>query len=100
MPEGLQKYRETPPFTASDVPPSLLRDHATKEGVWACVCVTDGRISLHIVDDDIEQMHELSSGEKYLVAPMLRHRVALSEDAVFHIEFLQQALESDDDPHD
>ncbi|WP_300018127.1 DUF1971 domain-containing protein [uncultured Roseobacter sp.] len=100
MPEGLQKYRETPPFTASDVPSGLLRDHATKEGVWARVHVTDGRISLHVVDDDVERMHELSSGEEYLVAPMLRHRVALSEDAVFHIEFLRKAPEANDDPND
>lgn len=44
LPAGAAKYSETPTYSQATVPAGLLKDHATKPGVWGKLVVTAGQL--------------------------------------------------------
>jgi len=48
LPDHVRSYRRTAEFTAETVPGALLKDHATKAGVWGLIHVLDGRLRYEI----------------------------------------------------
>ncbi|MEM7406265.1 MAG: DUF3565 domain-containing protein [Pseudomonadota bacterium] len=88
LPEGLVSYRRTPEFNATTVPLGLLRDHATKTGVWGRIVVSCGIIR-YVVTAPFAHQQDVVPGQPGIIAPEALHRVALSEDAEFHVEFLR-----------
>ena len=53
-PTGFIAYQQTPVFTEHSVPAGLLRDHATKRGVWARIEVLAGALRYRIASLGID----------------------------------------------
>lgn len=81
MPADLVAYKQTPLFTASTLPPGLLRDHSTKRGVWARIQVHRGALRYHV--PRLGRSWDLAPGHDGIVAPEDPH----------HVECLDAALE-------
>lgn len=85
LPKHVRPYRQTPRFTAGTIPAALLRDHATKAGVWGLLHVHCGTVAYRIADSGATQ--DVSIGQTAVIVPEQRHSVSLSPDAIFHVEF-------------
>jgi tellurite resistance-related uncharacterized protein len=85
LPSGLKPYRKTPVFDRDTVPPALLRDHATKAGVWGIIHVLRGELVYRIAGTT--EVHVLASGDRGVIEPKVRHSVELRDDAAFFVEF-------------
>lgn len=85
LPAEVSAYRRTPVFDAATIPAGLLRDHATKAGVWGVIRVLSGRLSY--VSGDPPSAVELGPGRPGLVRPEARHSVAPLGDVRFFVEF-------------
>lgn len=88
-PEGLTPYKRTPEFTAASIPPGLLKDHASRAGVWGKIHVTQGRLTYRVADLDGREM-VLDANTPGIIAPALRHRVAPLGDVRFYVEFYRK----------
>ena len=81
----------TPFFTRKNVPKPLLSHHNTAAGVFGQICVMAGTVHYFGFADEHSDTPEfekvLSAGQFITAPPQYWHRVALSEDAQFHINF-------------
>jgi tellurite methyltransferase len=85
MPNGVAPYKRTPTFSFETVPAGLTRDHATKEGVWGKIHVVAGRLEYNVPSQSV--LLALSAGETAIVEPTILHKVTLSPEAEFFVEF-------------
>ncbi|MGI9605204.1 MAG: DUF1971 domain-containing protein [Acidimicrobiales bacterium] len=83
LPDGLVEDRATPHFDATSVPRALLAAHHTT--TWAELVVLEGEVTL--VEDDPPLRACVRSAERFVLVPHRRHRIELSADAVFYVQF-------------
>ena len=88
-PADFVAYKRTPAFTAQSVPAGLLRDHATKRGVWARIVVLEGELRYHISSLGVDEV--LSPYQGGIVAPEVRHSVEPLGTVRFYVEFYRAA---------
>lgn len=83
-------YHRTPEFTEATLPPSLvLREHATKPGVWERIRVIKGRLRCRR-RAEAEGAQELRPGQELLVGPGEPHALELTGEPVrVRLEFLR-----------
>lgn len=102
LPLDLVPYKRTPVFSEADIPSGLRARHRTKPGVWAKICVLEGRLAYFILDPDphlradaetIETV-ELTPARPGIVAPEHPHRVAPSGTVKFYVEFYRRREDS------
>jgi tellurite resistance-related uncharacterized protein len=86
MPDGHAPYQETPRWTEETVPKSLLKDHASKAGVWALVHVVEGRVE-YFVEPPAKRHALLTPQSPGVALPEVLHHVVLEKGAVFYVEF-------------
>jgi tellurite resistance-related uncharacterized protein len=86
LPEGLSAYSRTRELDATTVPDGLRRNHSTKEGVWALIHVTQGRLR-YVVDGLDGRTFELDVEHPGVVAPGVLHHVDPAGEVVFWVEF-------------
>lgn len=83
--------RSTPFFTRDNVPAALLRHHNTAEGVFGQICVMAGTLTYYGFPDENthkpEQVLTVKAGEFINSPPQYWHKVELSEDAQFNVNF-------------
>ena len=84
-PAGFVAYKQTPVFTQTTIPNGLLRDHATKPGVWARIVVQDGHLRYRIARFGIDQI--LSVSTPGVVVPEVLHSVEAQGAVRFYVEF-------------
>ena len=84
LPEHVRAFRRTELFTRETIPKGLLRDHATKEGVWALIQVREGTLEYTIGDAEV---HVLDPGKNGVVEPMVPHHVTPLGEVSFYVEF-------------
>lgn len=85
MPSDFVPYKKTPLFTEHTVPAGLLKDHATKRGVWAHINVVEGRLRYRV-----ETLHtdtELTVARAGIVVPEVLHCVEPQGPVQFFVEF-------------
>lgn len=91
IPANWKIQRSTPFFTPDNVPPALLSQHNTAEGVFGQLCVMAGTVTYygfdHQNDEDPEQIRQIKAGEFITIPPQYWHRVELSDDAQFNVNF-------------
>jgi tellurite resistance-related uncharacterized protein len=91
LPSSVQKYKQTPLFTASSVPKSLLSKHNTKMGTWGNIVVEVGALKYEIFDaaNEIVETVTLEAGkENGVIEPQVYHKVTLlTASTSFFIEF-------------
>jgi len=88
LPDHVRSYRSTGEFTAETVPDALVRDHATKAGVWGLIHVLDGGLKYEISATG-EAVELTAAGAPGVVAPEVRHRVTPMGDVRFFVEFFR-----------
>ncbi len=88
-PEGLTAYKQTPEFDTVSVPAGLLKDHATRAGVWGRIHVTQGRLIYHVDDLDGCDL-VLDAATPGIIVPTLRHRVTPLGDVRFYVVFYRR----------
>jgi tellurite resistance-related uncharacterized protein len=89
LPPNAKPYHRTAEFTESSIPPSLLvREHATKPGVWERIHVSKGRIRCRLGELG-ERVQVLEPARDAIVEPGVPHRLELLDEPVrVSLEFL------------
>ena len=88
-PADFVAYKQTPVFTERTVPAGLLRDHATKRGVWARIVVLEGALRYHIASLGVDTV--LAPDHGGIVVPELLHSVEALGAVRFYVEFHRAA---------
>lgn len=90
LPDFVRPYRRTAVFTQDTVPTALLKSHATKEGVWALIHVTEGNLVYRITDPRRDGAQcVLTSDVTGVIEPTIRHEVEPQGSVRFFVEFHQ-----------
>ncbi|BEB67629.1 hypothetical protein MY012_26310 [Escherichia coli] len=83
--------RSTPFFTKENVPSALLTHHNTAAGVFGQLCVMEGTVTYYGFADENATEPEIkvviNAGAFATSPPQYWHRVELSDDAQFNINF-------------
>ena len=89
--------RSTPFFTKETVPSALLTHHNTAEGVYGQLCVMAGRVTFFGFADreatEPEVIVEVEAGEFTTTRPQYWHRIEVSDDVQFNINFWTESEE-------
>ena len=85
LPSDVAAYKRTPEFSAATVPAGLLKDHATKAGVWGLIHVLDGQLRYVVPDAGIDAV--IDAATHGVIAPEQKHRVEPVDDVRFFVEF-------------
>jgi len=95
IPSHWKIKRSTPFFTKDSVPKALLNHHNTAEGVFGQICVMRGTVTFYGFANEAasepEQTVVIQAGQFATSPPQYWHRVKLSDDAQFNINFWAEA---------
>ncbi len=86
LPEGVEKYGQSPHFTAGKVPESLKQAHSTKDGTYARLVVTAGEVQYFLVGEKTP-VSTITAGDKFVILPTEEHFIQVTDDAEFFLEF-------------
>ncbi|WP_394148398.1 DUF1971 domain-containing protein [Shewanella atlantica] len=99
IPANWTIQRSTPFFTRENVPAALLSHHNTAEGVFGQLCVMEGVVTYYGFADEHAQEHEvkvvIEAGNFATSPPQYWHRIELSDDAQFNINFWSEQDKGD-----
>lgn len=91
IPKDWTVRRSTPFFTKESVPAALLSHHNTAAGVFGQICVMEGQVTYFGFADESTTEPEvkvvIKAGQFATSPPQYWHRVELSDDAQFNINF-------------
>ncbi len=88
LPADAGEYKRTPTFTEQTVPAGLLRDHRTKQGVWAKIVVEAGRLDYTL--ESPSRTFVLTPECPGIAPPTEPHHVTPAGRVRFHVEFLRR----------
>ena len=89
IPASATSYKKTPEFTEETVPAGLLKAHQTKEGIWAKINITEGKLRYRILEPEYEEVL-LSTKRVGVVEPTILHDVEPEGKVRFHLEFFRE----------
>lgn len=84
LPNHVQPYNRTPVFTQETVPAGLLKNHNTKENVWAVIHVIKGKLQYNIENGE---SIVLQPGIQGVIEPQILHNVSPLGEVEFFVEF-------------
>ncbi|USD36089.1 MULTISPECIES: DUF1971 domain-containing protein [Ferrimonas] len=91
IPANWTIQRSTPFFTKDTVPAALLNHHNTAAGVFGQLCVMEGSVTYFGFPDkdtmEPELVVTIEAGQFATSPPQYWHRIELSDDAQFNINF-------------
>lgn len=91
IPQGWTIQRSTPFFNKENVPQALLSHHNTAEGVFGQLCVMEGSVTYfgfaNAQESEPEIKVVISAGQFATSPPQYWHRIEMSDDAQFNINF-------------
>ncbi|MGF1755151.1 DUF1971 domain-containing protein [Vibrio makurazakiensis] len=91
IPADWRIQRSTPFFTKENIPAALLKHHNTAEGVFGQICVMEGEVTFYGFENSAstepESVVVIKAGQFATSPPQYWHRVELSDDAQFNINF-------------
>lgn len=91
IPASWKVKRSTPFFTKQNVPAALLTHHNTAAGVFGQLCVMEGTVTYYGFADEQATEPEakvvINAGQFATSPPQYWHRIELSDDAQFNINF-------------
>lgn len=91
IPKDWTIQRSTPFFTKDNVPDALLTHHNTAKDVFGQICVMEGTVTYYGFADELATDPEvkvvIKAGQFATSAPQRWHRIELSDDAQFNINF-------------
>lgn len=90
LPEGLERYSQSPVFTPDNLPEALRRAHNTKVGTWGLLRVQTGVLRF-VLDQEPFTEVVLTAGQCVAIEPQVLHHVEFELPGSFQIEFFKQA---------
>ncbi|EJB8415739.1 DUF1971 domain-containing protein [Vibrio vulnificus] len=91
IPKQWTIQRSTPFFTKQTVPAALLTHHNTAQGVFGQLCVMEGAVTYYGFANEeateAEQVVVITAGQFATSPPQYWHRIEMSDDAQFNINF-------------
>ncbi|EWS67624.1 cytoplasmic protein [Vibrio vulnificus] len=91
IPKEWTIQRSTPFFTKQTVPAALLTHHNTAQGVFGQLCVMEGTVTYYGFTNEEATEAELvvviTAGQFATSPPQYWHRIEMSDDAQFNINF-------------
>ncbi|WP_428774513.1 DUF1971 domain-containing protein [Vibrio sp.] len=91
IPKDWTIQRSTPFFTKENVPQALLTHHNTAAGVFGQLCVMEGQVTYYGFADERatepETVVVINAGQFATSPPQYWHRIDISDDAQFNINF-------------
>jgi tellurite resistance-related uncharacterized protein len=104
IPANWKVKRSTPFFTKETVPAALLTHHNTAAGVFGQLCVMEGTVTYYGFANEQATEPEvkvvINAGQFATSPPEYWHRVELSDDAQFNINFwVENDTQSDEMYH-
>ncbi|AUJ37674.1 DUF1971 domain-containing protein [Vibrio vulnificus] len=91
IPKEWTIQRSTPFFTKQTVPAALLTHHNTAQGVFGQLCVMEGMVTYYGFANEeateAEQVVVITAGQFATSPPQYWHRIEMSDDAQFNINF-------------
>ncbi|GIU23387.1 DUF1971 domain-containing protein [Shewanella schlegeliana] len=98
IPKNWTIQRSTAFFTKENVPEALLSHHNTAEGVFGQLCVMEGVVTyLGFADSEATEPElkvVIEAGQFATSPPQYWHRIELSDDAQFNINFWSESDKS------
>ncbi|MCG9728489.1 DUF1971 domain-containing protein [Shewanella sp. Isolate13] len=98
IPKNWTIQRSTGFFTKENVPAALLGHHNTAEGVFGQLCVMEGQVTYYGFANSEETEAEvkvvINAGQFVTSPPQYWHRIELSDDAQFNINFWSESDKS------
>ncbi|MCO1336607.1 DUF1971 domain-containing protein [Microbulbifer sp. OS29] len=88
LPPGIAPYKKTPEFTEENIPPGLLNDHNTKEGVWGKIVILTGSLE-YTIQEPVVEVIVLNPKKFGVVEPTIRHHIKPLGAVKFHVEFFR-----------
>ena len=86
LPSNVVAYKQASEFTELTIPAGLLKDHKTKDGVWAKIVILEGRLEYTIVQPELDVI-ELSIDKFGVVEPEVLHHIAPLGNVRLYVEF-------------
>jgi tellurite resistance-related uncharacterized protein len=86
LPPHVSAYKKTPIFDETTVPAGLLKDHHTKELVWAKIVVLSGILEYR-VEGSHAQVYVLTDTKPGVVEPTVVHSIKPKGETRFYVEF-------------
>lgn len=97
IPSHWRVKRSTPFFTKDSVPSALLTHHNTASGIYGQICVMQGTVTFYGFAGEAatepEQEIVINAGEFAVSPPQYWHKVVLSDDAQFNINFWAENID-------
>ncbi|WP_230656306.1 DUF1971 domain-containing protein [Psychrobacter sp. I-STPA10] len=91
IPSHWRVKRSTPFFTKDNIPEALLTHHNTAAGIFGQICVMQGVVTFYgFASEEATEPEKtiiIKAGEFATTPPQYWHRVELSDDAQFNINF-------------
>lgn len=106
--DTLVPYKQTPTWSSTDIPDTLLHRHNTKVGTWGKITVLSGQLKFYALTEDdviIDEFVIDTNQDSPFVEPQAWHKIeALTDDLTFYLEFYCQpqdylAKKYDINPH-
>lgn len=88
LPDGVEKYAESPIFSEQTVPDKLTSEHDLKAGVWGRLCVIAGDLEYHVPAAP-HQNRVVAAGEHVIIEPRQVHFVKPVRQVQFKVEFFR-----------
>jgi tellurite methyltransferase len=88
IPDLLKPYKRTREFTEGSIPKGLLKEHATKKGVWGQIFVLDGKLE-YTVEYPEKKIIEIAEGGYANISPEAPHSVKAKGKVRFYVEFFK-----------
>lgn len=90
LPENVNEISRTASYTKETVPEGLLKDHSTNKSVWGKLVVERGFVYYTITDPEDLGSYEINESSYGVIVPEQLHHVELmTDDTIFHIEFMR-----------
>jgi len=99
IPANWTVQRSTPFFGKESVPAALLSHHNTAQGVFGQLCVMEGVVTYYGFADEAATEPEIkvviNAGQFATSPPQYWHRIEISDDAQFNINFWSETEKKD-----
>ena len=89
-PENLVSFQKMPEFDEQSIPKGLLKDHATKAGVWGKIILLEGSL-LYRPEALQGKAQTLTPLQPGIVVPEMKHEVQLNGPVRFYVEFYRKS---------
>ena len=87
LPDGVVCYRTLGPWTESEIPVGLLKQHQLKAGSWGKLSVLSGSIEFCWDDVISAEPNRLPKGQRLIIPPTIMHHLQITGQVVLDLHF-------------